>query len=69
MVGVGVVIVGIWGLLVLLMGVSGVFGGCWCFLGFVFVWSGSGVLGLGGGRCPCFALLEAQLSLGCVRVG
>ena len=45
MVGVGVVIVGIWGLLVLLMGVAGVFGGCWCFLGFVFVWSGSGVVG------------------------
>ena len=41
MVGVDVVIVGKWGLLVvLLMGVVGVFGGCWCGVGSLLVWSG-----------------------------
>ena len=46
MVGVDVVIVGKWGLLVvLLMGVIGVFGGCWCCVGSLLVWSGSEVLG------------------------
>ena len=42
MMGVGVVIVGGWGLLVVLwMGVVIVFGGCWCFVGSLLVWSGS----------------------------
>ena len=40
--GVDVVIVGKWGLLVvLLMGVVGVLGGCWCCVGSLLVWSGS----------------------------
>ena len=44
MVGVDVIIVGKWGLLVvLLMGVVGVFGGCWCCVGSLLAWSGSGV--------------------------
>ena len=44
--GVDVVIVGEWGLLaVLLMSVIGVFGGCWCCVGSLLVWSGSEVLG------------------------
>jgi hypothetical protein len=51
-VGVDVVIVGKWGLLVvLLMGVVGVFGGCWCCVGSLLVWSGSEVLGWRGRFC------------------
>ncbi len=46
MLGVEVVIVCEWGLLVvLLMGVIGVFGGCWSCVGSLLVWSGSEVLG------------------------
>ncbi len=42
MLGVDVVIVCEWRLLVvLLMGVIGVFGGCWCGVGSLLVWSGS----------------------------
>ncbi len=45
MVGVGVVIVGGWGLFVMLFGLVGVIGGCWCRVGSLLVGSGSGVLG------------------------
>ena len=49
---VDVVIVGKWGLLVvLLMGVVGVFGGCWCCVGSLLVWSGSEVLVWWGRTC------------------
>ena len=45
MVGVDVLIVGGWGLLVLLwVGVVVVFGGCWGSVGALLVWSGSEVL-------------------------
>ena len=52
MVLVGVVIVGGWGLLVvLLMGVGGVFVECWCCVGSRLVWSGSEMLVWWGRFC------------------
>jgi hypothetical protein len=57
-VGVGCVIVGGWGLLVvLLFGLVGVFGGCWCCVGSLLVWSGSGVLSWCGGFC-CWGMVD-----------
>ncbi len=48
-VGVDIVIVGNWGLLMVLwLGVVGVFGVCWCFVGSLLVWSGSEVVGWWG---------------------
>ena len=58
MVGVGCVIVGGWGLLVvLLFGFVGVFGGCWCCVGSLLVWWGSGVLSGCGGFC-CWGMVD-----------
>ena len=52
MVGVDVVIVGKWGLVVVLLtGVVGVSDGCWCGVGSLLVWSGSEVLGWWGRFC------------------
>ncbi len=71
MVGVDVVVVGKWGLLVMLvLGVVGVFGGCWCCVGSLLVWSGSEVLGWWG-RCCCWGVAGFHalhcLRLSCVR--
>ncbi len=52
MVGVDVGIVDSGGLLVMLwVGVVGVFGGCWFLVGSLLVWSGSEVLGWWGRFC------------------
>ena len=54
MVGVDVVVVGKGGLLVVLwLGVVGVFGGSCCFFGSLLAWSGSEVLGCRRGVCCC----------------
>jgi hypothetical protein len=66
-VGVGGVVVGVWGLLLmLLLGLVGVFGGCWCFVGSLIVWSGSGVLGWCGGFC-CWEVVDFH-ALHCWRL-
>ena len=66
MVGVGVVFVGGGGLFVMLFGLVGVFGGCWCRVGSLLVGSGSGVLGWWGRFC-CWRVASFQ-SLHCWRL-